>query len=326
MSDRHIKLPPQSRQVVFHQLLVAARKTVLIDALREALGAVNHQELKKQLAAYIPDDVQQILASAGVRDEFVFPTPIVLSKKPTLVGYYRLLLGEPQKAFYAGGTGMGLFKGMEFRGQLRPHQRDRLPEFCKAMSSALAAMVRRLAPQITQRDVFELPLLTLGAQFQGSNNTKIGKEAIKNVFLSIKEIVRDYIEEETERCVILKNSAGRKVMIQLGADPDVGIQELFGPQQWRKKVAIEIKGGTDQSNVHNRAGEAEKSHQKAKNMGYRDFWTIISKKGLNIKQIVRESPTTNSWFDVSEIFARNGPDWESFRGCLSGEVGIPLND
>jgi len=46
-------------------------------------------------------------------------------------------------------------------------------------------------------------------------------------------------------------------------------------------VAIEVKGGTDVSNAHNRAGEAEKSHTKAKGKGFRDFWTIISKKGLD---------------------------------------------
>jgi hypothetical protein len=32
-------------------------------------------------------------------------------------------------------------------------------------------------------------------------------------------------------------------------------------------VAVEIKGGKDYSNIHNRIGEAEKSHQKAKKEG-----------------------------------------------------------
>ena len=43
--------------------------------------------LKTQLMTYVPADVQQILAAAGVRDEHVFPTPIVLETQPTLVGY-----------------------------------------------------------------------------------------------------------------------------------------------------------------------------------------------------------------------------------------------
>jgi hypothetical protein len=36
----------------------------------------------------------------------------------------------------------------------------------------------------------------------------------------------------------------------------------------RSLAAIEIKGGRDYSNIHNRIGEAEKSHQKAEKQGY----------------------------------------------------------
>lgn len=87
---------------------------------------------------------------------------------------------------------------------------------------------------------------------------------------------------------------------------------------------MEIKGGTDRSNAHNRAGEAEKSHQKAKAEGFRDFWTIIAKKGLDTEKLKRESPTTNSWFDAAQVLGREGSDWEEFRNRLAGQVGIPL--
>src|SRR5438876_5226020 len=87
----------------------------------------------------------------------------------------------------------------------------------------------------------------------------------------------------------------------------------------RNKVAIEIKGGTDMSNAHNRAGEAEKSHQKAKKQGFRDFWTLISKSGLSIEKLKQESPTTNSWFDVAQVLARQGEDWKDFRSRFAGE-------
>ena len=318
-----IKPPSASRQVFFHQLLVAARKQWLSDALGDAVSGINPNELKRQLAKYIPTDIQQILAAAGIRDEQVFPVPIVLEAKPTLIGYYRLLLGVPQKWFYASGTGMGQFKSMEMRGRLTEVQRSRLPEFCTAMTTALSDLVRQMSPAITMLDVKELPLLTIGSQFQGSNNTRIGKQAIEDAFLAVVEIVKDHIVEQTDRKLVVSNAAGRKVVIQLGSDPDIGISEEFGTQP-RKKVAIEVKGGTDRSNAHNRAGEAEKSHQKAKNAGYRDFWTIISKRGLDMTKIVAESPTTNSWFDVSEVLGRQGENWQDFKSRLAGEVGIPL--
>lgn len=293
-----------------------------MDALSDALGSIDPNEIKKQLSKYVPPDVQKALAAAGIRDEHVFPTPTILEMKPTLVGYYRLLLGTPQKTFYAGDTGMSRFKSMESRGTLNEAQKAALPEFCRAMSNALAELVRQMSPSITERDVKELPLITIGAQFQGSNNTKIGKQATQNAFLAISEIVKKQVIERSERRLIIKNAAGRRVSIGLGSDPDVGILEEFDGQ-WRKKVAIEIKGGTDKSNAHNRAGEAEKSHQKARKAGFRDFWTVISKKGLDMKKIIAESPSTNSWFDVSEVLGQEGSDWEEFRSRFTEVVGIP---
>jgi hypothetical protein len=113
------------------------------------------------------------------------------------------------------------------------------------------------------------------------------------------------------------------VFIALSGDPDIRIQEEF-EDTLRNKVAIEIKGGTDVSNAHNRAGEAEKSHQKAKKLGFRDFWTIISKAGLNVEKLKQESPTTNSWFDVAQVLGREGDDWKEFRSRFADSVGIPL--
>ncbi len=295
-----------------------------MDALSDALGRIDPKTPKRQLSRYVPSDAQQILAAAGVRDEHVFPTPIILETKPTLVGYYRLLLGVSQKAFYGTGTGLSQFKSMETRGVLSDRQKEMLPTFCKTMSEGLAELVRQVSPTIIPRDVAELPLLTIGSQFQGSNNNAIGKQATVDVFLSIGEIVKDYLIKREDRRLIVRNASARTVVIALASDPDVRIQEEFGGKL-RNKVAIEIKGGTDKSNAHNRAGEAEKSHQKAKREGFRDFWTIIAKKSLDINKLRNESPTTNSWFDVAQVLGRQGEDWEEFRSRLAGEVGIPLS-
>jgi hypothetical protein len=44
-------------------MLVAARNSVLSDALSEALGQVDPHVVKKQILAYVPSDVQRILAA-----------------------------------------------------------------------------------------------------------------------------------------------------------------------------------------------------------------------------------------------------------------------
>ena len=324
MTRDQIEVPGPGRQIAFHQLLVAARKSWLVDALKEALSVADPNLVKAQICQFVPADVQKVLAANGIRDEFVFPVPALLEVKPTLIGYYRLLLGVPQKGFYRGGTGMGQFKGMETRGLLKSIRRPDLEGFCTAMAQGLAELVRQTIPSISERDVMELPLLALGSQFQGGNNNAIGKRATIYVFLGVSEFVKDHIISHDERQITIRNASGRKVVIALATDPDIRIQEEFGEGQLRNKVAIEIKGGTDVSNAHNRAGEAEKSHQKAKKSGFRDYWTIISKAGLNIEKLISESPTTNDWFDVAQVLAREGADWSLSKSRFADAAGIPL--
>lgn len=305
-------------------MLVAARKTVLMDALSEVLSQLEPTVTKKQILAYVPADTQKILAAAGIRDEHIFPVPSVLEKKPTLVGYYRLVLGISQKRFYRKGTGMGPFKSMETRGLFNPKKRPDLDRFCTVMAENLAELVRQISPKITARDVSELPLLTLGAQLYGSNNNAIGKQATLDVFLSVIEIVKNFIVSQDNTKITVHNASKRKVIIALSNDPDIKIQEEF-EGKLRNILAIEIKGGTDVSNAHNRAGEAEKSHRKAKKQDYRDYWTIISLAGVDPNMLQQESPTTNSWFDVAQVLAREGNYWKEFRSRFAGAVGIPLD-
>ena len=260
---------------------------------------------------------------AGLRDEHVFPLPIVLKAKPSLVGYYRLLLGASQKAFYKGSTHMSAFKTMEEMGTINDKQTAKLADFCGAMAIPLANMVCQIST-LTERDLRELPLLTFGAQLQGSNNTQIGKKAMQEVFATINAIVAKFVVKTETNRLTLKNSSGRVVYIDRAHDPDVSISEVMG-DQLHSKVAIEVKGGTDVSNAHNRAGEAEKSHLKAKKKGFRDFWTIISKHGLELTKLKQESQTTTEWFDVTALLARKGEDWEAFQARLAGAAGIPID-
>ena len=70
---------------------------------------------------------------------------------------------------------------------------------------------------------------------------------------------------------------------------------------FRNRIAIEVKGGKDFSNIHNRLGEAEKSHQKAKSEGFNEFWTIVNVQGLETNVWKRETPTTNELFTLDKI-------------------------
>lgn len=87
-SGPSITAPSAARQVRFHQLLIGARKTWLMDALSDALATVDPERLKREILQFVPKDAQQLLAGSGIRDEHVFPLPALLEAKPTLVGVH----------------------------------------------------------------------------------------------------------------------------------------------------------------------------------------------------------------------------------------------
>jgi hypothetical protein len=111
--------PGPSRQVQFYQLLVAARKQWFMEALSEALQKSDPNKIKEQIIKYVPAEGQKTLASAGIRDEHVFPLPEVIEAKPSLIGYYRLLLVRSSpKSVLQGSNGYGRLKD---DGRVRRH-------------------------------------------------------------------------------------------------------------------------------------------------------------------------------------------------------------
>lgn len=313
--------PYPSKQIAFHQLLVGARATILQGALADALDKADPDVVGRELARLAPAAARRVLARAGIRDEHVFATPAVLQARPTTLGYYRLLLGVSKKAFYTTETGLRPFQAMEEKDLLRESLEDELPALCKTLNSMMAELITQLSPTVVRLDLEQLPLLTLGAQFDGGWRNGIGRAATADVFLAIRDVVEPHIASETATSLVVENASGRRVRIALASDPDVAITEQFVGGADQLNVAIEIKGGTDRSNAHNRAGEAEKSHQKVRRNA-RDFWTIIAMKGVDKKQLATESPTTRRWYDVAEVLGRSGSDWERFTNDLKGAIGI----
>jgi len=174
--------------------------------------------------------------------------------------------------------------------------------------------------EISTQTIHELQLLTLGPQLRGGANTRIGQDATQVIFDLIKSLVASYIKDTTERTIHVVNDSNRTVMIEFFSDPDVRITETL-KSGVRPLVSIEIKGGRDVSNIHNRVGEAEKSHQKAKNRGFFEFWTII-RVDVDLETIKRESPSTTHFFHIDRIANRSTKEHAQFRDLLSSLVGI----
>jgi hypothetical protein len=129
------------------------------------------------------------------------------------------------------------------------------------------------------------------------------------------------------RTITLKNDSKLLCEVRFGSDPDVSITQQLKSQK-RKLVAIEIKGGTDVSNVWNRLGEAEKSHQTAKHSGFNELWTVLRVDVVTnpntLKKAREKSPCTTHFFYLDKIFDGTTDEGKTFRQLLGSIIGATM--
>ncbi len=318
-----IAIPAPELQIDFSYALGQLRTTYLYEALSQTLDKVNLATLDTELSEYVPQMMLKRLAKLGLRGELVFAVPCMLKANPFLLGYYRLLLGFSQKEFYTTQFGVSGFKSMETRGTLSTKNNTRLPELCKGLISSATALLEGIGQDRISRELFDdLSLLTLGPQLRGGANVKKGLAGIIDVFQAIHEIVQHAATHSTASRIELLNAAGRVVLIEFAPDPDIVIREEIGPDRFRNIIAVEVKGGTDFSNIHNRVGEAEKSHQKARASGYVECWTVVNVDRMDMDMARRESPTTNMFYRLSSLKSAKGEEYRDFRERIVALTGI----
>lgn len=316
-------LPPLGKQVYFAAFLARVRQTSLHAAVRSAAKQVNPTTLRNEISQFAPAGGLQTIQGTGIRDEEVFTTPTILRNAPGTLGYYRLLLGISQKQFYTTATGLSVFKPMEERQEVTTTADPLIEDLCVALNDAMAVLIQQLPQPTLREDIDQLPLLTLGAQADGSWRGQIGQKATRGVFDAMKAVVKAQGKPytETEVSITVVNNSHREVTLALAPDPDVVIREdVQGSLVY--KAAIEIKGGADYANIHNRVGEAEKSHQKARGDGAQDCWTVIDLDRADVSVLKRESPTTREWLDLNEVLAQTGSGWQRLVTLTLSAMGI----
>ena len=220
-----INLPSSKPQATVASYLEEFRKIYLQQALSTAIQAVELQLLNKELDALTPVEDLRALASRGIRGEFVFALPIIIQTKPSLLGYYRLLLGYSQKEFYQK-CKLGRFEALEAKGELPERLKDELGALCRALIQRASELLNEIGFQKLTLELFDdLSLLTLGPQLRGSLNTRIGKVANRAVFEIIQQIVAHTVKSATQSRLELINASRRKVIITFSSDPDISIFE-----------------------------------------------------------------------------------------------------
>jgi hypothetical protein len=305
-------------QVSFYYRLQALRDLYLQDALKKTVECLDIKIIDNQLVQFVQQKSLKKVASFGLRGEVFFPVPYVIETNPFLLGYYRLLFGLSQKEFYYKGP-FNKFKKLEDQGEFPEESKPHIIALCNSLVKTSQLLVEGI-DDISLSIVHDLQILTLGPLLRGSENTRIGQDAIKDIISLIKSIVGPYIKDTTARTIIIENESGRTVLVEFLSDPDVRITEKL-PTNMRPLVSMEIKGGTDASNIHNRLGEAEKSHQKAKNRGFFEFWTII-RVDMDYNQAKKESPTTSHFFHIDRLSDDASSESKKFRELLGSLMGI----
>lgn len=322
---KKIKFPPPELQIGFAFALKRFRGVYLQNALLETVRGMDIAELDKQLAEYVPAADLATLAQYGLRAELLFAVPAVLEKNPYLLGYYRLLMGYSQKEFYGSdkGFGVGYFKGMEDKGKASKAAASALPALCAALCETASALLAGVGPLRVSRELLDdLTLLTVGPQLRGGANNQRGADGIVLVFEIIREIVAHATADVRESVIEVNSAAGRPVLIEFASDPDIIIREEMEHQHYRNVVAIEVKSGTDVSNIHNRIGEAEKSHQKARQRGFTECWTVVNVARLDMMKARSESPSTDRFYSLAALSLRAGDEYEDFRRRVRSLTGI----
>jgi hypothetical protein len=317
-----INLPSSSLQASIASELQEIRKLFLQQALAEAVQGLDLRTINAELDQLVPQKDLAQLASRGIRGELLFAVPCLLRANPRLLGYYRLLLGFSQKEIY-NKSKLARLDVMETKGELSRRVAGELDELCSALVTRASEMAEKIGfGRITREFLDDLTLLTLGPQLRGSRNTRIGKAANAIVFKLIQEIVHHSRSKSTDANLVLHNAAGRQVTIAFSADPDISITENISSTTIKRIVAIEIKGGADKSNIWNRLGEAEKSHQSAKQHGFVEFWTIYNVPDLDLPKAKEKSPTSTRFYSLLQLSDTTSDAFVDFRDRLISLVGI----
>lgn len=275
--------------------------------------------IDQELHRMVPHRHLDKLAGYGLRGEILFPVPCIIKAQPAVSGYYRLVLGISGKDY--GRRGLGKWIQVE-KGERADVSDQEIRSLCETLIAVAGQFLEGINRGVSEELFHEMALLTLGAQLDGSYRVMIGQQAVAAMRYIIENILKDkgITTSAKDNLIQFTNAAGRLVEIQFGSDPDILVTE-YTKGQPRYVLAVEVKGGTDPSNIHNRLGEAEKSHLKLVAAGVWR-WTVVG-VAIDEETARQRSPSTNRFYVMSDLIAETGPEYESFRRDLISVLGLP---
>ncbi|MCL4502309.1 MAG: XcyI family restriction endonuclease [Deltaproteobacteria bacterium] len=322
-SDTILPVIEPDLQISFYFRFQEIKNLYLGEALQEAIINMEIPILDNELANLVPTEYLRRVASFGIRGEAFFPVPYTIQTSPHLLGYYRLLYGISQKDFYNKST-FSRFKAFEQHGRIPFKVTNLIPALCKSLISTGQTLLDAI--NILSLDIIRtLQIITIGPQLRGGILNKIGQDAIIEVYNLIKKIVEPYMTSSTPRSITMRNEPGNTILVNFSADPDISIKEIL-PTDVNPIAAIEIKGGGDSSNIYNRIGEAEKSHEAARDSGFHHLWTIV-RAAFNENTLRLKYPNlrTTQFFNLEMLTDNTSKEYQRFRELFCSLISIRSN-
>ena len=142
--------------------------------------------------------------------------------------------------------------------------------------------------------VFELQLLTLGPQFKGGGNVKVGQGATDTFFMLLKSLLSPYNPKVRGRRLTFVNDSKLDVVVRVASDPDVSVTRQL----------------------------------KAEAKGFNELWTVTRVDLTTVpapeNKARAQSPSTTRFFFLDRIADPTTSEATTFRQVLGSMMGVRL--
>ena len=197
----------------------------------------------------ITDTAREAARKLGFVPSEVFAHPDVITKKPELFHYYRLLACVPNKGI----------------GQIKPKKsKTSSLELCQLLNGFFSSLLPATA-KASRESLLNTAFAEAGTEWQGTWVNSIGLQAAQ----ALEQILSGFAAErgllDISATAKLTNKMRGLVLktgtrLRFGSEPDVECRSRAG----ELICVIEIKGSADKAGAQTRLGETKKSFTKAK--------------------------------------------------------------
>jgi hypothetical protein len=257
----------------------------------------------------------------GITPCRVFCHPTIISNRPCLVAYYRLIAGLSQKGVFRLAFGV---KPLEERKVIRLDEK-RAIQLAKVFNSYICSIIDS-NPDFTVEDALIVGQMNFGTQINGSWRNEIGNEGSRR----IRELIlKHFLEERLVSQIVSKDGsllppswapieiddiqgfiAKNDYKVVFGTEPDISIISPDGTLDG----AIEVKAGIDPAGALERYGAAKKSFDQAlrRNKSAITIY-LASCVTEGVKKAMADDRLVRKAFNLTRVFLEDKSKEEFFK-------------